>query len=619
MSWYLEKAYYKVIFENKDYEKLISKIVDNIENNFQKDLENCLNNRFCHLSKEYLNQIKFPLFYRVSKDKNIWLQVINIEKIKSIRNKDNRYHIIDTLKSFFNIYLKIFEDNKEDIELQKYILDLAIEFGIEIEIEYGIFYSTQDNLLLIDFFEVLNYFEDNLFNIFFENYLQNIKIKEALQLYTYTYIEHRKNMIYEQIKLLLDEEHSFIWLPDIEQTIELAFYHNFDKLAEKLISLYESYLTNGKDKSSFKYIECKKNILAIYRNNNLSQDKKIRKLNGLNLLDNFDNRYYKEQNKSHQCSLYKEFIRAIIFYEKESIKTYQLLEPLYEKYKNSLYLFNMLSAFFKAYENDKYKLEKYKFILNKYNDDIENFIKKSNTLFEFQILFYGYTQIKDYQKLDKLYSIAPNYFKDKLKDELPHIISVFDKDVYIKNKLLICVEGQHDINFLRNINQNIEEFKDIIDIEKEENISFFDLKGSNLKKFVSENSLEGTNVIELHIYDSDLDSGKNELKYQKDCDKVNNRENSSFCFMTKKRELENYTPKNLIEKEFDIDMSSITNWDKEDIPKFIQNKINNRLKEDDIKNILNGKLSKQITKIDLEELTAYEEIKSWFEKIKKLF
>ena len=30
MSWYLEKAYYKVIFENKDYEKLISKIVDNI-------------------------------------------------------------------------------------------------------------------------------------------------------------------------------------------------------------------------------------------------------------------------------------------------------------------------------------------------------------------------------------------------------------------------------------------------------------------------------------------------------------------------------------------------------------------------------------------------------------
>lgn|GEM_PF-2909016 len=616
MSWYLEKVYDKVAIEDKDYEELISKIVNNIEINFQKNFENYLNSRSYYLEKEYLKQINFPLFYKLSKNKNIWLQFINIEKTKSIINKDNKYHIIDTVKSFFNIYLKIFEDNKEDIKLQKYILNLAIEFGIEIE--YGLFFSTQNNILLIDFFETLNYFEDSLFNIFIENYLQDIKIKEVLQLYTYTYIEYRKNMVYDKIKPLLNQEHSFVWLPDIEQTIELAFHHNLDDLAKELISLYEEYLAPRKDKSGFKYIQCKKNILEIYRNNNLSQDEKIRKLNSLNLLKIFDNRYYEEQNKSSQCSLYEQFIRALIFYEKEPIKTYQLLDPLYEKYKNSLYLFNMLSAFFKAYENDEYQLKKYKFVLNKYNNDIEDFIKESKTLFEFQILFYGYTQIKDYQKLNKLYSIAPNYLKDKLKDELPPVIDFFDKPIHIKNKLLICVEGQHDINFLKNINQNIEEFKNIVDIEKEENISFFDLKGSRLKQFVKENSLKGTNVIELHIYDSDLGSEKNELKYKKDCDEVIKRQDSSFCFMTQKRELENYIPQKLIEKEFKIDMSSITNWDKEDIPKFIQNKISNTLKEDNIKNILNGKLSKQITKKDLEELNAYEEIKSWFEKIKEL-
>lgn len=34
-------------------------------------------------------------------------------------------------------------------------------------------------------------------------------------------------------------------------------------------------------------------------------------------------------------------------------------------------------------------------------------------------------------------------------------------------KLVICVEGENDINFLKNINQNITEFKEIIDIETE--------------------------------------------------------------------------------------------------------------------------------------------------------
>src|SRR5690606_31976643 len=34
----------------------------------------------------------------------------------------------------------------------------------------------------------------------------------------------------------------------------------------------------------------------------------------------------------------------------------------------------------------------------------------------------------------------------------------------IFTRMVICVEGQHDINFLRNINASIEEFRELIDL-----------------------------------------------------------------------------------------------------------------------------------------------------------
>lgn len=146
---------------------------------------------------------------------------------------------------------------------------------------------------------------------------------------------------------------------------------------------------------------------------------------------------------------------------------------------------------------------------------------------------------------------------------------------------------------------------------------FFDLKGGNLKQFVKENKLKGTNIIEFHIYDSDIGSTK-EFQYQKECEEVNNRKDDSFCFLTNKRELENYIPKRLIENKFKINMSEISEeiWDIKDIPTYLINKT--KKKEISIKNILNGELSKQITKKDLEELNAFDEVEGWFLKIKEL-
>lgn len=188
---------------------------------------------------------------------------------------------------------------------------------------------------------------------------------------------------------------------------------------------------------------------------------------------------------------------------------------------------------------------------------------------------------------------------------------------FYKNKVVVCVEGELDINFLRNINNKIEDFKKIIDLEQ---IDIIPLNGSNLKYWVQRNYLKNSNIIEIHIYDSDKKSVKSTPQYERHCKNINTRNDKNYCFLTNKREMENYIHWSLIEEEFDIKFSDnlIKNWDYEDIPKIINNKINNKMEDKNIKQILNNKLSQQMTKNLLEELNAFEEIKGWFSKIKEL-
>jgi len=186
---------------------------------------------------------------------------------------------------------------------------------------------------------------------------------------------------------------------------------------------------------------------------------------------------------------------------------------------------------------------------------------------------------------------------------------------YFNNKVVICLEGEFDIKFIMNLNQAIQEYKDIIDLS-DETVSLIPLQGGNLKNWVNRNYLKDSNVTEIHIYDSDKGSSKNANQYKKQQDEINSREDSSYCFLTSKREMENYINKDLIESEFSISCDPISNWDEHDIPTFILNK-SSYTDEKAIKGILNGKLSKQITKQHLEELEAFEEIREWFEKIKE--
>ena len=184
------------------------------------------------------------------------------------------------------------------------------------------------------------------------------------------------------------------------------------------------------------------------------------------------------------------------------------------------------------------------------------------------------------------------------------------------SKLVICVEGENDIKFIKNINQNIPELKSIIDLESNK-ICIIPLNGGNLINWVERHYLKGSNVIEFHIYDRDSNSGKTTEQYKKQCDEINKRPDQSCAVLTNKKEFENYFPPEMIEEAFSISCKSATNWDEFDVPVFVATQTGRHEKE--IKSILNGTLAKKLTKTQLEKLKAYSEVESWFLKMKELY
>lgn len=183
------------------------------------------------------------------------------------------------------------------------------------------------------------------------------------------------------------------------------------------------------------------------------------------------------------------------------------------------------------------------------------------------------------------------------------------------SKLVICVEGENDKNFLLAINQKIYELKSILDLEHK-NISVIPMKGSNLKAWIENYYLEHSNVVEFHLYDKDADS-----KYKDSVDKVNKRTDGSSARLTTKVEMENYINPSIINTEncfSGVALNYDGGWDTLDVSKEIV-RTNSALKEDVIKQILNGKCSQKITKQDFEAINAWEEVEGWFKEMAEVF
>ena len=187
------------------------------------------------------------------------------------------------------------------------------------------------------------------------------------------------------------------------------------------------------------------------------------------------------------------------------------------------------------------------------------------------------------------------------------------------SKLVICVEGDNDVNFLININQSIDEFKNIIDLKKEK-ISIIPMQGSNLITWINKDYLKDSNIIEFHLYDNDKEEYRQLIE---EICAVN--DGRRYGLNTKMLEMENYFHPSLIKEEFGIKFNEdLSTWGRFDIPQFLQDKVKTEIADKSvrlkcIKKILNCRVSKKITKEHLIEIGAFDEVKSWFQKIKELY
>lgn len=183
-------------------------------------------------------------------------------------------------------------------------------------------------------------------------------------------------------------------------------------------------------------------------------------------------------------------------------------------------------------------------------------------------------------------------------------------------KVVICVEGNNDEKFLLNINNAITELRDIVDLRAKIDsgvLAIIPMYGANLKDWINRYALKNTNAIEFHLYDRDDDQ-----KYKKDIERVRNRMDGSSGMLTKKREIENYISVDKINSEFNIHIEATNEeWDDMDVPNQIMGRRRD-LKVPYIKSIICGKLSKTTTKEELVFLNAWDEVRSWFDRINEL-
>lgn len=190
---------------------------------------------------------------------------------------------------------------------------------------------------------------------------------------------------------------------------------------------------------------------------------------------------------------------------------------------------------------------------------------------------------------------------------------------YAAPKTVIFVEGENDLNFLMNLNQGIPELKSIVDL-KAEDIPIIPLHGGNLTTWFNRDYFRKSSLTQIYITDSDVP------KYVKLIDEITQvNDGRRFGWYTQRLEMENYIPMDMVESTFKLNLTKYAEewYHTQDVPQLLTNLWQGGpndpvQKENAAKMILNGSITKKMAKADLERIDAWEEIESWFRKIRSI-
>lgn len=196
-----------------------------------------------------------------------------------------------------------------------------------------------------------------------------------------------------------------------------------------------------------------------------------------------------------------------------------------------------------------------------------------------------------------------------------------DKERDERVKVILCVEGPHDITFLQHVSVLLNGVDSTVpNLVTDQRVAVLPLGGGTLKQWVNNHYLKKLALPEIHIYDRDVNVPP---QYQKECDRVNARGDSSWATLTTKRELENYIDPDLITQELAV---PIAFSDQDDVPTLVMKSINASpghplclISEKKVKKLLNDQVASKITLPHLTKMDPAHEIKGWMIEVAKRF
>lgn len=187
-------------------------------------------------------------------------------------------------------------------------------------------------------------------------------------------------------------------------------------------------------------------------------------------------------------------------------------------------------------------------------------------------------------------------------------------------RVLVCVEGPHDLQFLKRINNILrDEDNSIIDLFSDPRIALVVLGGSTLKEWVNQHYLKNLRLPEVHIYDRD-EQRNGKYKYQDAKDEVNARGDESVGYLTTKREMENYLHIDAINEALQSVVGTAFTFnvtDECDVENEIKSALNGqrKIQRRSIKHWLNDDAAAKMTVDRIRQRNGYDEIKGWFVEI----
>ena len=196
--------------------------------------------------------------------------------------------------------------------------------------------------------------------------------------------------------------------------------------------------------------------------------------------------------------------------------------------------------------------------------------------------------------------------------------------------VFVCVEGPNDVAFLKNIAKVILTAGEDVgfDPDNTPEIVFLPLGGSTLRDWVNSHYLKSLGRPEIHIYDRGTDSPP---KYIAQANKINQRNDGSKAFLTRKREAENYLHPDVIREVMGVEIE-VT--DDNDVPEIVAKAVHEleeetvpweqlsdekrKKKQGRAKQRLNHEVAAAMTIDRLCERDALDEIREWFGTIKAI-